>query len=454
MEESGLDPYPLMELLNTPVFVGQFSFSIVIGSLVMLALLVLSALVSGAEVAYFSLNPAQLQEIQNGRSKRQALVNLLLERPKKLLATILIANNFVNVAIVILSTYLTAELFNFGDNWIMGFLIQVVVVTSLILLLGEIMPKVYATQYAVRLAMFMANPLQFLIRLFSPLSRLLVSSTDLISRRLTKSGQNLSMDDLEEALELTTNNNTPDEERKMLKGIIRFGDIEASEIMKSRVDVVAIDTRSRFVELMQTVVDSGYSRIPVYEESFDQVKGILYVKDLLPFLEKTDDFEWLSLLRPAFFVPENKRLNDLLAEFREKKIHMAVVVDEYGGTSGIITLEDILEEIVGEISDEFDVANDQVDYKKVDPYTYVFEGKTSINDFCKILEIDDRVFDEIKGDSESLAGLILELVGLIPQVNERVSYDEFTFKILEADNRRIRKIKVTRKNVSLNESNK
>ena len=412
----------------------------------MIGLLMCSALISGSEIAFFSLSPLQTEEIKTVNNKKNQLITLLLESPKYLLATILISNNFVNVSIVILSTYLTSVLFDFHAHPVITFISQVIIVTSLILLFGEILPKMYATQYPVRLANIMARPLLILKKFFFPLSLLLVRSTSIIDNRFSKKGTGISRSDLSKAVDLTADDSTPDEEKNILKGIAKFGATEVREIMKSRVDVTAVDSKTKFPELIEIINDSGYSRIPVFEESFDNILGILYVKDLLPHLGNPTDFQWLLLIRPAIFVPEIKRINDLLKEFKIKKIHLAIVVDEYGGTSGIVTLEDILEEIVGEISDEFDTESDKVTYKKLDENNYLFDGKTLINDFCKILRIDDEIFDEVKGESESLAGLILEIVGRMPEKNEQISFDKFKFKIISVDKRKIKTIKLTSEN--------
>ncbi|NOX47526.1 MAG: gliding motility-associated protein GldE [Chlorobi bacterium] len=424
------------------LFRGDFDPGVIIVSLVILVLLVFSAAISGSEIAYFFLGPAQLEEIESKKSKTNALVLSLLEMPKRLLATILISNNFTNVSIVILGAYVSNRLFDFAGFPILGFIIEVVVMTGVILLFGEIMPKIYATQKPVAFARFMAGPLRFLIKLFHPLSSIMVSTTSIIDKRFARKGRNITMDELSDAIDITADDKNSDKETKILKGIVKFTDIEVKEIMNPRMDVTALDAEIPFGEVIRTVIESGYSRIPVYEETFDNIKGILYVKDLLPHLDAKDDLNWLELLRPAFYVPENKKINDLLNEIQEKKIHLAIVVDEYGGTSGIVTLEDIIEEIVGEITDEFDVPGDEIDFKKIDDNKYVFEGKTSINDFCKIVEIEDDIFDDVKGDSDSLAGLILEAEGSLPKKNKIVPIKNFTFKILTVDSRRIKKIEV------------
>ena len=429
-------------LLNVPV--GGFTFGVIAGIVAILLLLVGSAMVSGAEVAFFSLGPNQLHELVLKEDKTDRLVLNLLESPKRLLATLLISNNFINVAIVIISTYVTNSIFDFGEfpYWL-AFFIQVVVITSLILLFGEIMPKLYATRNNLRFARFLAGPVFIALRMFYPLSSLLVHSTNVIDKRISRKSYNVSISELSDAIELTSGVNTPEEEKKILQGIVRFGDIEVKEIMKSRVDVMAIDINTSFSDLLKRIVEAGYSRIPAYEDSFDQVKGILYIKDLLPHLTREDDFSWQELLRDAFFVPENKKINDLLQEFQEKKIHMAVVVDEYGGTSGIVTFEDIIEEIVGEISDEHDEPIGDFEYSKLDDYNYIFEGKTSLNDLCKILDLEDDAFDEVRGDADSLAGLILELMEKMPEKGEKVSYNLFTFTVKAVDKRRIKRVLVT-----------
>jgi gliding motility-associated protein GldE len=409
----------------------------------MVILLFFSAMISGSEVAFFSLNPSQLKDIEESSSRSSRTILDLLGKPKRLLATILISNNFINVAIVVLSVFITNDLINQVQYPLLAFIVQVVVVTALILLFGEIIPKMYAANRAVNFASYMALPINGLSKFFYPLSSILVRSTSFIDRRLANKGADISISDLSDAIDITSDETTPEDEKKILKGIVKFGDIEVSEIMKSRVDAVAIEMNEPFSDIMEKILSSGFSRIPVYEETFDQIKGILYVKDLLPHLDEKKGFQWNSLIREAFFVPENKKISALLKEFQEKKIHMAIIVDEYGGTSGLVTLEDIIEEIVGDITDEFDSHDEEVDYKRIDDHNFVFEGKTTINDFCKILGIEDSIFDEVKGDSDSLAGLILEMEGKIPEKQTVVSYRDFDFMVKEADDRRIQRIKVT-----------
>ncbi len=444
MEDPDSDPHLwLIHILGT-LFTGEFSIGILIGLLVILVLLLCSAMISGSEIAFFSLNPVQLKEIESKETTVNKLILAHLRRPKRLLATILIANNFVNVGIVILSAYVSGMVFNFLDYPILGIIIEIFVITFMILLFGEIMPKIYSNQKPVVFASLMAMPLQYLIKIFYPLSSLLVRSTSFIDKKLAAQSQTISMTDLSEAIDITVQQqDSQEDETKILKGIVKFTDIEVSEIMRSRMDVIAINSEATFHDVINIVTESGYSRIPVFIETFDKIEGILYVKDLLPHLDRSADFKWQSLIRPAFFVPENKKINDLLQEIREKKIHLAIVVDEYGGTSGIVTLEDVLEEIVGEISDEFDSPEDEIEYNKIDDRHYIFEGRTSINDFCKIIGVDDHIFDGVKGEADSIAGLMLELHGKMPEKNTVVTYQEYDFKVLTVDKRRIKMINVT-----------
>jgi putative hemolysin len=440
------DPLPVfLNILLSGSYSTDFSTSIniIIEIAVIILLLFFSGAISASEIAYFSISAAELNELKSKKSSSNKLILHLLSRPKRLLATILIGNNFLNVGIVMLSTLITASLADFSSHPVLGFVIQVIVVTALILLIAEIMPKIYATRNTLAIATIMARPLSFLLKLFYPLSILLVKSTNFIDKRMASRKYTLTMDDLSTAIDITADGKANDDDRKIMKSITRFGDINAKEIMRPRVDVTAIDETATYHHLLKIVIDSGYSRIPVYRETLDQVTGILYIKDLLPHLDKDDSFDWVQLVRPAFFVPENKPINDLLQEFQEKKIHLAVVVDEYGGTSGIITLEDIIEEIVGDINDEFDLETEGVIYSKQDEHTYLFEGKTQLNDFCKIVGIEDRLFDEAKGESDTLAGLLLELAGKMPEIHESISFAHFVFRIEALDKRRIKRVKVT-----------
>ncbi|MGE0077008.1 MAG: gliding motility-associated protein GldE [Bacteroidales bacterium] len=413
------------------------TFGTIVGIVVLVILLICSGMLSGTESAYFSLSPSDIDKIERKSHKTDKYALKNIENSDRFLATVLIGNNLVNVAIVILSSFITNSLIDFSEAPLAGFLFQIVIITFILLLFGEIMPKILATSRPLRFARFIAHPIYILIKVLKPLNLLLISSTSRIGKRFAPRS-NISMDELSDALEITTDGIT--DEKKILRGIVTFGNIMVSEIMKPRVDVVAVEDDTEFDELKKIVVDSGYSRIPVYQNSFDGVKGILYVKDLIPYIDKDNSFRWQNLIRAPYFVPESKKINDLLTEFQVKRIHMAIVVDEYGGKSGIITLEDILEEIVGEISDESD---EEVKlYTKIDNLNYLFEGKVQLNDFCKIVNCDDEIFDDLRGDAETLAGLILEITGQIPLRNEVVKCKNFNFTIDAVDNKRIKRIKV------------
>lgn len=433
------DPYVSMVILsNLNITFYPVTFATILGSIFILVLLFCSALISGSEVAFFSLSPSDLEKVKKSNNRTDNIILLLLKNQQKLLATILVANNFVNIAIVILSTYLTNALIDFSNAPLVGFLVQVIIITFLLLLFGEIIPKVYANQFSAKFAQIMALPLIVLSKIFQPISFFLTSSTKIVDRRFNKK-QNISMDELSDAFEITSKSIADDKE--ILKGIIEFGSIEVTQIMCPRVDVMCIDINTPFTNIIRQIIDAGYSRIPVYEGSFDNIKGILYIKDLLPHIQKNDSFRWQSLIRPPYFVPEKKKINDLLEELQAKRIHMAIVVDEYGGSAGIITMEDILEEIVGEITDETDV--EDINFTKINDQNYLFEGKTLLKDIYKILNFDNSVFDEIKGDADTLAGLILEIKGNFPSLYDIIKYKNITFIIEEIDNRRIKKIKCT-----------
>jgi gliding motility-associated protein GldE len=408
---------------------------------VLLILLATSALISGAEVAFFALKPHELEKIKTQKSKKAKLIDGFLSKPKELLATILITNNFVNVGIIILATYISGSLIDFQGNEWLQFIIQVIIITFLLLLFGEVLPKVYANNNAVRFVGFIVRPLSIFDKVFKPLSQVLVVSSRIIDRKLQGKSHKLSVDDLSNALELTSDENEDKNEKKILEGIVKFGNTDVKQIMRSRIDVTALDQKSSFQQVLKTIRNTGYSRIPIYENSFDKIQGILYIKDLLPYLNKSEKLNWNELIREVFFVPENKKIDDLLKEFQEKKIHLAIVVDEYGGTSGIVTLEDIIEEIVGDISDEFD--DDNIIYSKLDEHNYVFEGKTALNDFYRILSIDGERFENAKGESDSLAGFILELTRTMPKKDEKISFDNYTFTIEGVNKRRVTRIKVS-----------
>ncbi len=443
-----MDPEPYSTLILLAGFLKSFSLGTLISFLVVLILLLFSALISGSEVAYFSLNPTEKDTLNSSETKAHIRVNKLLASPKKLLATILISNNFINVAIIILSTYTINNVFNFSSvpDWL-NFVIQVAGITFVILLFGEVIPKVYATKHALKLAKTMANPITLLKKIFNPFSSLLIYSTGIIDKRIKKKGLDVSVEELSHALDLTEDIPENKDEHRILKGIVKFGETSVKQVMKARVDVVSIEKETAYNDVLTTILECGHSRIPIYEESFDKIVGLLYIKDLLLHIKEQDNFDWNNLIRNPFFVPENKKLDDLLKEFQEKKIHLAIVVDEYGGTSGIVTLEDVLEEIVGEISDEFDA--DDVSYSKLDENTYVFEGKTGLNDLFKIINIEDNsIFDEVRKDSDTLAGLVIEMAGKIPQKNEKITYENFTFIVEAADKRRVKRVKLIKNKIN------
>ncbi len=443
MEDTGADSlFTLLDIISEQYFLG-FTVETLVTTLVLVILLFFSGLISGSETAFFSLSPSDIESLKIRGGKKDEVILQLLKKPKQLLATILISNNFINVSIVILSTYITSNLFNLESNAILVFLIQVVIVTSVLLIFGEIIPKILSNKEPISVATLMVLNLKVLIWVFKPLSGILVASTSFIDKRISRKGLSISMSDLSDAIEITSDKSVTDDEKLILKGIATFGEKEASEIMVSRVNVTGIDNKLNITEVKEIVLKSGFSRIPVYEHTIDNIKGILYIKDLLPFTGEIDDALWQNLIRkPVFFVPENKRINDLLQEFRQKKIHLAIVVDEYGGTSGIITLEDIIEEIVGEISDEFDIEPLQFKYDKISDTNYVFEAKTPIVDFCKILDLNDDIFDDVRGESDSLGGLILELEREIPTVGSIINFEKLRFEVIDADLRKINSIKV------------
>jgi len=417
----------------------------------LLVLLICSALISGAEVALFSLTQKDLDEAKESKSKSFEIIIKLLKQPKKLLATILVANNFINIAIVILFASLSETLFRgvyselnlgfFKVDFI--FFIEVILITFLILLIGEILPKVYANRNNLKFSKFMAYPLKILDVVISPVSLPMQKVTLEIHKKLGKQKSNLNVDYLSQALELASEDDTTQEEQKILQGIVSFGNTDTKQVMRPRIDIFALDQSVEFKTIIAEIVKHGYSRIPVYNESIDSVVGILYVKDLLPHLQKKQ-FDWTTLLRAPFFVPENKKLDDLMVEFQEKKIHLAIVVDEYGGTSGVVSLEDVIEEIVGDISDEFD--DDDLIYSKLDSHNYVFEGKTTLKDFYRIIKLkDESVFEDEKGEAETLAGFVLEISKSFPKVNSIIAFKTYLFTIEAINNKRIKQLKVTLK---------
>ncbi len=415
--------------------------SVVFSFALLFLLLLCSALISGAEVALFSLKRNDVEEGLEQKSKRIEIIAKLLESPKKLLATILVANNFINIAIVILFAFLGDLIFESITNPQIKFLVEVVVVTFLILLFGEILPKIYASRNNLKFATFMAYPLKVLDVILSPISLPMRSVTIGIHNKLGKQKSNLSVDQLSQALELTSQEDTTTEEHKILKGIVSFGNTDTKQVMRPRIDIFALKIEQKYLEIMPEIIENGYSRIPVYRDNMDTIEGILYVKDLLPHIDRKQ-FDWTTLLREPFFVPENKKLDDLMAEFQEKKVHLAVVVDEYGGTSGLISLEDIIEEIVGDISDEFD--DEDLMFSKLDDNNYVFDGKTALKDFYKIIKLeDDTVFEENKGEAETVAGFVLEISGSFPKLNSKINFENYVFTIEAMDIKRIKLVKFT-----------
>ena len=428
----------LQQLFSEVQFIVPTTGVIIAGVLACI-LLIFSGYASGSEIAFFSLWPNDLNELDEERNDCDRQIKELREDSERTLATILITNNLVNVTIIMLANYFIAHVIDFGMAYWLEFVVITIFLTFLLLLFGEIMPKVYAGQHVLAFCRFSAPGIIALRRIFYPLSSVLLRSGMLAEKVVQKENHVLSVDDLEQALELTDENELK-EEKNMLEGIVRFGDETAKEVMTSRQDVVDLDFRTSFADVLKCVVENNYSRIPVYQGSIDNIRGILYIKDLLPHLSKPSNFRWQSLIRPPYFVPETKKIDDLLRDFQENKVHIAIVVDEFGGTSGIITLEDILEEIVGEINDEYD--EEEKPYTRINANTYVFEGKTLLSDFFKILDLDDETFEEVQGDADSLAGLLLEIKGDFPELHERIDFQNFTFEVTELDGHRISKIKV------------
>ena len=402
-------------------------------------LLFVSAFTSGSEMAIFGLTPSDITELDPEHNTVDHKIQLLREDSERTLATILITNNFVNVTVIMLCNHVFGHVVDFGNARWLEFLCITIILTFLLLLFGEIMPKVYSRQEPLRFCRKVASAIMFMRKVLWPLESVLMSSGVLAAKVVQKESHKLSVDDLEQALELTDKNEIKDEE-SMLQGIIRFGDETAKEVMTSRQDIVDLDIRTPYEEVLKSIIDNNYSRIPVYQDNTDNIRGVLYIKDLLPHLSKPASFRWQSLIRPPYFVPETKKIDDLLREFQNNKVHMAIVVDEYGGTSGIVTLEDILEEIVGEINDEYD--DEEKYYTKLNYNTFIFEGKTLLTDFCKLLDIDDEEFLEVEGDADTLAGLLLEMKGDFPSIHERIEYKNYTFEIMQIEERRISKVKI------------
>ncbi|MBR4387778.1 MAG: gliding motility-associated protein GldE [Prevotella sp.] len=402
-------------------------------------LLLFSGFASGSEIAFFSLSPNDLNELDPEKNAADRKIQLLREDSERTLATILITNNLVNVTIIMLCNYVFANLVDFGNAVVLQFICITILLTFLLLLFGEIMPKVYGRQNPLKFCRKVVGAIMVLRKLFWPIEWVLLRSGVLAEKVVQKENHVLSVDDLEQALELTDEDEIRDEQ-SMLRGIIRFGDETVKEVMTSRRDIVDLDINSSFKEVLDCVLENNYSRIPVYQDNTDNIKGVLYIKDLLPHIDKAATFKWQKLIRPPFFVPETKKVDDLLKDFQQNKVHMAIVVDEFGGTSGLITLEDVLEEIVGEINDEYD--EEEKTFSRLNKNTFIFEGKTTLGDFCRILDINDETFDEVEGDADSLAGLLLEINGDFPKVHDTIEYDRYLFEVLSVEERRIAKVKV------------
>ena len=436
------DPFPIHLLsfidpnlpLSSVFFIG----------LILIALLFLSALLAGSEVAFFSLNAEQRAALRDSDNPAEKAVSLLLDKPQQLLATLLISINFVNIIFITLSNYLTEMIL--GPQSVGTLIVTLFLlfgVTFIITFFGELIPKVWAQQNNIRFATFSATLIQFFNLVFTPLSKSLLAISNLIEKRIEKKSYTLTAHELNHALEITTDENTTEQEKDILRGILNFGNTSVKSVMKARRDIVAFDTEMDFHELMDKINKNGYSRVPVFKETIDKIEGILYIKDLLVHVEEDEKFDWISLLHQPFFVPENKKIDDLLYDFQEKRVHMAVVVNEYGETEGLVTMEDIIEEIVGEINDEFD--DETADYKRLDEQNYLFEAKTSLNDFCRVFDLDVVYFEKAKGESETLGGLMIELFGRIPNSGEEMVWEDFEFKIQSVDARRVKKVKVSNK---------
>jgi len=431
--ETGLDEPPSL-------LIAEFLNSYLLGGIILILLLIFSALVSGSEIAFFSLTSDDIAKLRKSNQPSERKMVKLLKNPRVLLATILILNNFINIAFITLSTFLSWSIF--GTRNLEGVIVAslTLIVTFMIVFFGELVPKVYANQNNVQFAKFAAPILTMFEAIFRPFSWILINLSSVIEKRFKTKGYEISVDELHQALELASNESDSEEEKEILKGIVNFGMLTVKQVMRTRVDITAFDMDFDFHELLEKVNKSGYSRIPVFDDTIDNIKGILYIKDLLPFIGEDENFKWQKYIRAGYFIPENKMIDLLLKDFQAKRVHMAIVVDEYGGTSGLITLEDIIEEIVGEISDEFD--ENQTKYKKLSENSYVFEGRTSLNDFCKITGQESKVFDEIKGESESLGGLILEINNKLPHIGDTIKINNFIFTAEAVDHKRIKKVRV------------
>ncbi|MBS7252790.1 gliding motility-associated protein GldE [Flavobacterium branchiicola] len=429
-----MDPEPSL-FLNT-----TFDANLIIGFVGIFILLLLSAIVSGAEVAFFSLSQKDIDETLQENLSKGKIISNLLDKPKKLLATLLVANNFLNIGVVILFSFIGRNIFSNIDSPVLKFILEVILVTFLILLFAEVLPKVYASRNNIKFAKRVAYPIALLDKLLSPISLPMRSVTLYLHNKLGKQKNNFSINQLSQALELTDSEGTSTEEQKILEGIVSFGNTDTKQVMSPRIDIFALEISEPFSAICPKIIDKGFSRIPVYRDNIDQIEGVLFVKDLLPHIDK-EEFDWPSLMRKAFFVPENKKLDNLLKDFQSLKSHLAIVVDEYGGTSGLVSLEDVIEEIVGDISDEFDDEN--LNFSQIDEKNFLFEGKINLKDFYRIVDVDEDVFDTRKGEAETLAGFILEILGNFPKKDQKIAFENCLFTIETVDKKRVKQIKVT-----------
>ena len=429
-----MDPEPSLEITY------QVDFTLLFGFIGIIILLFCSAIVSGAEVALFSMSPKEVEDSILKNNSKGKIIAQLLEKPKKLLATLLVANNFINIGVVILFFFVGKDIFAVIKSPVLKFIIEVILVTFLLLLFGEVLPKVYASRNNIKFAQFIAYPISGLDKILSPISIPMRSITIYLQNKLGKQKTNFSVDQLSQALELTSTDETSTDEQKILEGIVSFGNTDTKQVMSPRIDVFALEITESFSSIYPKIIEKGFSRIPVYRDNIDQIEGVLFIKDLLPYINDIE-FDWTTLIREAFFVPENKKLDDLLKDFQNMKSHLAVVVDEYGGTSGLVSLEDVIEEIVGDISDEFDDA--PINFSKIDDRNYVFEGKINLKDFYRIIDVDEDLFEEQKGEAETLAGFILELLGNFPKKGQKIIFENCTFVIESVDQKRVKQIKVT-----------
>lgn len=427
-------------LIRTPLTTADI-ITVLVCVLIIVLFIGASAIISSSENAFFSLTKSQEEELTDGQSRTATTASFLLEHPKRLLATILIANTFVNIAIVMVSSMMFGVLFDFGGNQVLGLVFELTLITFTLVLVGEVMPKIYASQHNMQVARFISVPMYSLYRFFSPFVFLLVKSTSIIDKRITRKGHTISVDELTHAIEITsTEEDGSKQEKTILKSIVNFGNITVKQIMRQRPDISAVDAGIDFKELLHKINDWGYSRVPVFRDNLDNIIGLLYIKDLLPHMNREESYNWLSLVRKPYFVPESKKINDLLRDFQQKRVHVALVVDEFGGTSGMATMEDILEEIFGEIQDEFD--EDEISYSRLNDNTYVFEAKMLINDMCRLMEIDPDTFDEVRNEADTVGGMLLELSGELPSLGDKIEYKDFTFIVEAADKRRIKRVKV------------